>query len=596
MDLTIPEALRAELAPAFFQAGITLGLAVVCGWLYRQYRKPYFGWWALAWLIYVTRLVAIISFVLTEERSWLYWHQVTTGWTALALLWAALVFSEQLRWRPSYGFAALIFPIWAYVAIYRLDNFLLAALPMVAFLSIATFWTGWAFFRYHRQTRSTAALFLATALVLWAVHHLDYPLLRARGVWNPWGYYLDIAFELAMGAGILLLVIEDLQGGVGTLSALSTELQRRESEEDVLDALLGRLLALPAVRGSAMYVCENGAGHFVRGIGACASWLGREPDGAAAVVIRKVIESGHSEVAQGWSSVDDTSPARHAYVAALPVLRERGICGALVIVGDARDPFAALDERFLLALGRQVGAALENIDLYDRLEGRTADLERLAKRMVKQHEEERRRLSRELHDETAQVFSAVKLQLGVMRESVPEDLVPGLDRALGLVDEGIKSIREVTNSLRPSLLEDLGLVPALRALVYEFGERSGIEMAFEVAGELPKISSEAELALFRALQEGLANVVRHADATTVEVAVAVEGDDLVLRVRDNGVGLPLGSEIDAFEERGRMGLVGMRERIAAVGGSLTLEPPSERGLALFVRVPVLSGGSQEETE
>jgi signal transduction histidine kinase len=488
----------------------------------------------------------------------------------------------------------LIFPVWAYVAIYRLDNFMLAALPMVVFLSVATLWTAWAFLRHYRQVGSTAAALLAGALFLWAIHHLDYPLLRARGVWNPWGYYLDIAFELAMGAGILLLVIEDLQGGVSALSALSTALQRRESEENVFDALLERLMTLPAVQGSAIYVHEVGSGRFVRGAGICGDWADREPSGAAEAAIRKVIETGHSEVAQDWAPAGRGAEGRHAYAAALPILREQEVTGALVIVGNARDPFAALDERFLLALGRQVGAALENIDLYRRLEARTVELERLAERMVHQHEEERRRLSRELHDETAQLFSAVKLQLGVMRETAADDLIPNLDRSLALVDEGIQTIRDVTNSLRPSLLEDLGLIPALRALVHEFGERSGIEMTLTAAEPLPTISGEAELALFRALQEGLANVARHAGAETVEVEMATEGRELTLRVRDDGVGLPVGSAIDDFEERGRMGLVGMRERIAAVGGSLNLERRPNGGMEILVRLPLSSDGSSGE--
>src|SRR3712207_8899702 len=94
--------------------------------------------------------------------------------------------------------------------------------------------------------------------------------------------------------------------------------------------------------------------------------------------------------------------------------------------------------------------------------------------MVEQHEEERRRLSRELHDETAQVFSAVKMELGVLRQGVTPPQAGRLDQVLELIDTGIRSIRNVTNDLRPSLLDDLGLLPALRSLVAEFGERSGI--------------------------------------------------------------------------------------------------------------------------
>ena len=208
MDLTIPAAARSELAAAFFLAAIVIGLAVLCAYLYRAYRKPYFGWLAVAWTLFALRLGAIVSFLLSGSRIWLYWHQVTTGWTALALLWAALVFSQQLRLRRAYLALVLFPPVWSFVAIYLLDNFLLAAGPAVVFLSLATLWTGWAFFRFHRQVGSPGAALLGVALFLWALHHLDYPFLRARGVWNPWGYYLDGFFVLATAAGILLLVLE----------------------------------------------------------------------------------------------------------------------------------------------------------------------------------------------------------------------------------------------------------------------------------------------------------------------------------------------------------------------------------------------------
>lgn len=585
MDLTIPDSARAELASAFFQAAITLGLALLCTWLYRRYRKPYFGWWAVAWYLYVLRLGAIISFVVTAQRYWLYWHQVVTGWTAVALLWAALVFSQQLRWRRAYLGVVLFPPIWSYVAIYRLHNFMAAALPAVLFLSAATAWTAWAFFRYHRQVRSMAAIGLAVSLLLWAVHHLDYPLLRARGVWNPWGYYLDIAFTLAVAAGILLLVVEDLHGGVRTLSALSSELQYRERERDVLDALLTRLLSLPAVQGSAMFVIEQDVGRFVRGAGICSDWPGAAPHGATEQAVRRVLKTGAPEVVTDRAPPERLEGRRLAYVAALPILRGRRVAGALVIVGAARDPFAALDRPFLVALGRQVGAALENVDLYQRLEGRKLELELLAKRMVRQNEEERRRLSRELHDETAQLFSAVKLQLGLARERADGAIVPNLERALALIDEGIQSIRDVTAMLRPTLLEDLGLVPAIRALVHDFQERSGLQATFVASDRLPPLSDEGELAMFRAVQEGLSNVLRHAEAQSVAVALGIEEGEVVLRIRDDGRGMPTELRVEEFERRGHMGLAGMRERIGTVGGSLSVGSLPAKGTELLVRVP-----------
>jgi signal transduction histidine kinase len=587
MDLTIPSEALSELAAVFLQAAVTIGLALLCAVLYERYRKRYFAYWALAWWLYALRLGAIISFILTEGRHWLYWHQVTTGLTALALLWAALVFSRQLEWRSRYFLVALFPPLWSYVAIYRLDNFLLAAGPAVLFLSAATLWTGWVFFRYHRQVGSLGAASLALALLLWGLHHLDYPFLRARGVWNPWGYYLDILFVLAMGAGILLLVLEEQHRGIGTLSALSGDLQRmgRTNEPDVLTRLLERPLTLAGVRGSAMYLLENGNGHFVGGAGACSDWPETQPTGVASRAIAGAVGQRRPSIDRDTSGGAVATQASFAYAAALPVFQGDEVRGALVIVGDASDPFAALDSRFLVALGQQVGAALESADLYERLESRTADLERLAARMVKQHEEERRRLSRELHDETAQVFSAVKLQLGVLRENVGVELQDRLDRVLSLVDEGIRSIRDVTNDLRPALLDDLGLVPALRALVAEFGAQSGLTTRLSTPDHLPLLSGEAELALFRALQEGLANVAKHAGASSVSVSLLARRARVELSVSDDGQGPP-DADLERLEHRGHMGLAGMRERITALGGSVSVDGGSGAGLSLRVELPL----------
>jgi signal transduction histidine kinase len=589
MPADLPAAGSSELAAASLQAAITAALAALCGFLYQRYRKPYFAWWSAAWGLYLLRLGAIISFIVTGHRSWLYWHQVVTGWTALAILAAALVFSHGLRWRWAYLPLALFPPLWSYEAIYRIDHFAWAAGPAVGFLSIATLWTGGVFLRYRRRVASSGAALLGGAFLLWGVHHLDYPFLRARGAWSPWGYYLDILFELAVGAGILLLVLDDIRRGLGALSALSGDLQRQGRRSgDVLDVLLERPLTLPTVTGSALYLLDDAGGRFVRGRGACASWTDARPGGEAAAVLAAAVASRRPKTTGDWTDGHAATGGAYAYAAVLPILRGDAATGALVMVGDARDPFAALDEDFLLALGQQVGAALENADLYERLQARTVELGRLSARMIAQHEEERRRLSRELHDETAQVFSAVKMELGVLRDSAPPLLAARLDRALDLVDTGIRGIRNVVNDLRPSLLDDLGLLPALRSLAAEFGERSGIRIQLTAPAMLPALSKEAELALFRALQEALSNVARHAAAEAVDVTIRADAQGVALDVCDDGRGLPSGADPRDFERNGHMGLAGMRERINALGGTLRIESAPGGGVRLEARVPALS--------
>ena len=107
--------------------------------------------------------------------------------------------------------------------------------------------------------------------LLWGLHHLDYPILRARGAWNPWGYYLDLVFVLAIGAGVLLLVIEELRAGASTMAALSADLRSRD-REDFLAALLDRVLALRGVRGAALIADHGGWLETVRAAGDAASW------------------------------------------------------------------------------------------------------------------------------------------------------------------------------------------------------------------------------------------------------------------------------------------------------------------------------------
>ena len=584
---SVPEVTTAEIAAAFLQAMVTLGLAIVFLYLFRRYHKPYFGWWALAWLLYLLRMGVIIGFVFTGSRPLLFWHQVLTGWTALALLWAALVFSQQLQWRPRYVVFVAFPPVWSYLAMYQLNNFLAAAAPMVVFLSLATLWTGWVFYRYDRRVGSTGARLLFVSLFLWSVHHLDYPFLRARGAWSPWGYYVDIIFVLAMGAGIMLLVLEELHRGLETLSALSGDLQRGGGRAEILDVLLNRLLSLPAVKGAAMYQVADGERQFIRGAGICAHWDEEKPQGDLARAIDSAVTSGHPEVVHGGTAWDGVSSAdaRNNYAAALPVLRESEVTGAIIVIGDSSDPFAALDARFLVALGQQIGVALERADLDQRLRTRTTELERLASRMVRQHEEQRRRISRELHDETAQVFSAVKLNLGLVSESAGAEEAARLDQVLELIDTGIDSIRRVTQDLRPSLLDELGLLPALHALVGDFGETTGLTIRWLAPDALPELSAEAELALFRVLQEGLTNVARHAEASTIEVTVESSDEQIVVHVRDDGRGLQPGGT-DRLSAEGRLGLVGMRERIAGLGGSVSVTGSPGTGVDLSVRLPL----------
>jgi signal transduction histidine kinase len=577
-ELSVPASGTTELSAAILQLVVTLGLSFVCAVLYNKYRKPVYAWWCVAWALYVIRLLAIVAFLDSRDWFWLYWHQVLTGWTGLAVLATAIVFARG-HVRKEFAIAAIFPPLWSFIAIYELDSFKIAVFPAVIFLSIATLATAVVFWRYAIRVRSVGASVLATAFLLWGLHHLDYPFLRARGVWAPWGYYLDVIFTLAAGAGILLLVADDLRRGLDAMTTLSGELQTGVFRERpvLLNALLERPLKLPAVSGAALYVV--GRNSYEGGAGVCTGWQGRAP----ATFERERLEAT-ARLAQASTCTEWRDPERtntHPFAALLPIPEGTATTSVLVIVGDARTPFAVLDVAFLTALGQQVGGALANSALTESLRARTADLEQLSARMVRQHEEERRRLSRELHDETAQVLSALKIELGVLRKAVVPADQHRIDDALTLVDVGIRSIRAVTNELRPALLDDLGLVPALRSLANDFAGRTGVATELVVPDNMNgrSLEQDAELALFRALQEGLANIVRHANARHVTIALEQAGGDVVLMIRDDGAG------IQAPQSAGGMGLRGMRERVAALGGAMTIDSSPGAGTTLRISLP-----------
>jgi signal transduction histidine kinase len=593
MSLLQPSLPLAELHAVILQTTVTLGLAVLCWSLYRVYRKPVFAWWTAAWSLYVLRMVVVGVVVLEppvagtplDAPGWtaLYWHQVITGWTALAVLATALAFSRRLRWRPWFVLPLLFPPLWSYVAVYHIDSFLLAAGPAVLFLSAATLWTGVVFLRHARRSRSAGSRFLGLAFALWGLHHLDYPFLRARGAWTPWGYYLDILFIMAVGAGILLLVADDLRRGTRALTTLSStwEGAASMSRAEFLGGVLSRAASLPAVYGAALF--RAGDDVYEQGAGACASWAGARPTGDEEAHLRRVVERGEAAVAPRWNAPVAGGGAL-PYAAVIPVPAGHGETRALVIVAEEHEPFAVLDAWYLTALGRQAGGALAYAALVDALRERTEELERISARMVVQHEEERRRLSRELHDETAQLLSALKMELGVLRETLPRAQAVRVDDALALTDESIRSIRAAIRDLRPSLLDDLGLVAAVRSVVAAFAQRSGMTVHVELApiAQLPPFPPEAELAFFRAVQEGLSNVARHADAGTVWVTLAATDDAVTLTVRDDGCGVAAGPR------GGGAGVAGMHERFARLGGRVSLTGGADgRGACLEARLPVL---------
>jgi PAS domain S-box-containing protein len=226
------------------------------------------------------------------------------------------------------------------------------------------------------------------------------------------------------------------------------------------------------------------------------------------------------------------------------------------------------------------------VDAEEKARRYAEDVRSLLNRLVQTQEAERRRVADELHDLIGQNLTALGIDLQALKQQLQSrgDVIAGprLDAMAGLVETTIDAIRGVMTDLRPAALEEFGLVPALRWYASVFSERTGIKVATQVAGPAARLSSDAELALFRIVQETLTNVAKHSGAASVKVAIRY-GDGVHLSVEDDGRGFAEAAGARSAK-RGGFGLTTMRERAQAHGGRLRVEFPG-RGTRVVVEIP-----------
>lgn len=214
-------------------------------------------------------------------------------------------------------------------------------------------------------------------------------------------------------------------------------------------------------------------------------------------------------------------------------------------------------------------------DMLDRLEHERRES---ARRALAAQEGERRRVAQELHDEVGQVLTGVLLRLESLARQAPPELLPALRAAQDATRDAIGSVSVVVRQLRPEALTDLGLAKALAALATRVGEESGLPIKLRVAADLGGLSEECELVIYRVAQESITNAARHADASEVEITLERSDDQIVLRVRDDGSGLPAA-------QQPRHGILGMRERAMLIGATLTIENRPGNGVEVTLAVP-----------
>jgi signal transduction histidine kinase len=272
----------------------------------------------------------------------------------------------------------------------------------------------------------------------------------------------------------------------------------------------------------------------------------------------------------------------------LPLVYGGETVGRLVLGSRAgQEGFAGAEQRLLEDLAHQIGASAHAALMNDEALRLSVDLQRSRERLVEAREEERRRLRRDLHDGLGPQLSSQALTIDAVRALMRRDPDAAEELLLELkadAQDAVTDIRRLVYGLRPPALDDLGLLGALRESAAQYSAK-GLRVSVEAPEKLPPLSAAVEVAAYRIAQEALTNVVRHAQASTCTVSLAIdEADTLRLDVSDDGRGIPNPQENSSV--RAGIGLTSMRERASELGGSLVVEPLPEGGTLVCARLPL----------
>jgi PAS domain S-box-containing protein len=267
------------------------------------------------------------------------------------------------------------------------------------------------------------------------------------------------------------------------------------------------------------------------------------------------------------------------------LIRQGEIVGALIsVVPSGQYTLQADDRELLRGLADQASSAIENSELFEQVRMGRERQRKLAKNLVNIQEAERRTIAQDLHDHLGQVLTGLQFMLEGVKGQVPDEQKGELGEIQKVVSDVIEQIREMSLNLRPSMLDDKGLIPTLQWHFKRYTGQTGIEVIFQYDEITQRLPAEIETAAYRIVQEALTNVARYAQTKDVFVGLARHEDDLWLEIVDKGKGF----DTNSMPERPSSGLGGMRERASLAGGYLVVESYLNQGTQIVAALPLSS--------
>ena len=220
-----------------------------------------------------------------------------------------------------------------------------------------------------------------------------------------------------------------------------------------------------------------------------------------------------------------------------------------------------------------------------KLRKTSARLRNLASHLQSIREEERTTIAREIHDELGQVLTVLKIQITLLSKKLRDDqqeIKNKLEYASGIIDNTVEKVQRITAKLRPNILDELGLIPAIEWQAQEFGRVTGIQCSLSLSVDEVKLEDEKSTAIFRIFQEALTNVIRHSSATTVSISLQTKKNVMLLKIKDDGTGI----KNEQISDIKSLGIIGMKERALILGGEVLIEGLPGKGTEVTVEMPL----------
>jgi two-component system sensor histidine kinase DegS len=272
-------------------------------------------------------------------------------------------------------------------------------------------------------------------------------------------------------------------------------------------------------------------------------------------------------------------------------IRSKGKLIGILAVGKKQSgsPYSDEEVDLLMTIANEAAVAIENARMLDSLKNEQLRVSQLLTQAVQTQEEERKRISADLHDSVAQWLAAASYRaqtVNALLSGNDSDEAQGELAAMeSTIDKSLKELRRVVTGLRPPALDELGLSHALRQSLENL-KTDGVDCRFSEVGTPVRLPSSMEIAVYRVVQETLTNVRKHADATKVNLRLQFKADELLVEIRDNGKGFDLSQTLDSAISVGHMGLLGMKQRVETLGGDIKIKTGEGAGTTMILRLPV----------